>query len=76
VHHLADMRLIECAWALAATRSEVDANGEPTTVMREAVVKEVEPPQGETFRPEYICNACDEAFTTWEEAKLHIIDLK
>jgi hypothetical protein len=75
MHHLADMRIVEFAWALDARRSEVDANGQATMVVREVMDHDVGPPQGETFRAAYVCNACDEQFASWEEAKLHIIDL-
>lgn len=73
MHRLEDMRIIEDDWALTVYVSEVDDNGHATNAVQvdtfdEAIPQSARPMDSQLYR----CDACDQEFHSWEEARAHI----
>ena len=73
MHRLEDMRIVEDVWAMTIYVCEVDEQGQPTNVVQGATLDNAIPQSARPmFRQLYRCDACDQEFHSWEEAKAHI----
>jgi hypothetical protein len=75
MHRLEDIRITENDWSLTVYVSEVDASGNATNLERMDTYDEGLPQPVSPFgSAPYYCSACGHEFSSWEEAKLHILD--
>lgn len=73
MHRLEDMRVIEDDWAVTVYVSEVDENGQATNAVQVETFDEAIPQSARPmFSQLYRCNACDQEFHSWDEAKVHV----